>query len=246
MTAKIPGELVINPYLNCKMHKVREYQKDGYTRALYSDFLPKFVRHLKRRLKNHRQNIIVIDGGTGSGKSTLMITAALMQDPALKLDDAYIYYRSDMARRLRDLLNGDASTKFNLIDEGSVLLNSLNARKTEDNDTIVLFDILRSWGMTTYICIPDKTDLNKKLMAHLVDYWISCPDDPLVPGYDSRGFYEVFKPSRGQFSKDVWWDCIGAGVYGPLPKDIDKSYQAIKSEHQSVQAHKYISKYLEA
>ncbi len=246
MTAKIPGELVINPYLNCKMHKVREYQKDGYTRALYSDFLPKFVRHLKRRLKNHRQNIIVIDGGTGSGKSTLMITAALMQDPALKLDDAYIYYRSDMARRLRDLLNGDASTKFNLIDEGSVLLNSLNARKTEDNDTIVLFDILRSWGMTTYICIPDKTDLNKKLMAHLVDYWISCPDDPLVPGYDSRGFYEVFKPSRGQFSKDVWWDCIGAGVYGPLPKDIDKSYQAIKSEHLSVQAHKYISKYLEA
>ena len=37
MTAKIPGELVINPYLNCKMHKVREYQKDGYTRALYSE-----------------------------------------------------------------------------------------------------------------------------------------------------------------------------------------------------------------
>ena len=246
MTAPIKGEVVMNPYLKRKMHKIRDYEKDGQTRALYSDLLPKFVAHLKRRLKNHRQNIIVIDGGTGSGKSTLMITMALLQDKKLDLNDSYIYYPRDMASRLQTIINGQNKSNLNLFDEGSVILNSMNGRKTEDNDLIVLMDILRSWGMTSYICIPDYNDLNKRLKNHLVDYRISCPDEPLVPGYNSRGFYEIFKPSKRTFAKDTWWDCIGAGVYGPLPKKIDEPYQEIKKAHQIDQTQKYIKRYLEA
>ena len=246
MTRAIPGEVVWNPYLKRNMHKLCDYDKDGQTRALYSDMLPKFVAHLQRRLKNHRQNIIVIDGGTGSGKSTLMITAALMQDKKLDLDDSYIYYKKDMAKRLNRIIQGTSTSRINLFDEGSVILNSTNGRRTEDNDLIVLMDILRSWGMTSYICIPDYGDLNKKLRNHLVDYRISCPDDPLVPGYNSRGFYEIYKPSKMTFAKDTWWDCIGAGVYGPLPKKIDEPYQEIKRAHQVTQTKDYIRKYLEA
>lgn len=250
MAKKIPGTLVWNPYLQRNMHKLRDYDKDGETRALYSDMLPKFVAHLKRRLKNHRQNIIAIDGGTGSGKSTIMILAASLQDKQFMTDpegtfkDTYVYYKSDMAGRLDRIISETNKCNINLFDEGSVILNSTNGRKTEDNDLIVLFDILRSWGMTTYVCVPDYNDLNNKFKAHLIDYRISCPDEPLVPGYNSRGFYEIYKPSKMTFAKGVWWQCIGAGVYGPLPKKLDEPYQAIKREHQVAQTQKYIEKYL--
>lgn len=238
MTRAIPGELVFNPFLGCKMHAIAYY--DGDRRAIYSDMLDKFAKHLKKRNKSHWQNVIAISGGTGAGKSTLMIQLAMLLNPDLDLDPALVYYDKDLKRRLKRIRAGEDVGKINLFDEGSVILNSLNARSKSDNGIVVLLDILRSWEMTTIICIPDLNNLNKKVKNHLVDYWIYCPTEPLIGGYKSRGFYEVYKPRRSQWAEDIYWDCIGAGVYGPLSPEIEKQYGELKLKHQNEQVDIYI------
>lgn len=238
MTRPIPGELVRNPFLGSRMHAIAYY--DWNRRAIYSDMLEKFAAHLKKRNKSHWQNVIVISGTTGCGKSTLMIELAMLLNPDLDLDPALIYYDKDLKKRLKLIRSGRDVGKINLFDEGSVILNSMNARSKSDNGIVILLDILRSWEMTTIICIPAFNDLNKRVRAHLVDYWIQCPESPLVGGFKSRGFYEIYKPKRSPWSDDMYWDCIGAGVYGPLPPDIDAEYQEIKARHQNEQVDLYI------
>lgn len=238
MTKPIPGELVRNPYLNAKMHAIAYYDNDR--KAIYSDMMEKFVAHLKKRNKNHWQNVIVISGPTGSGKSTFMIELAKMMDPDLDLESSYVYYNSDLKKRLRKIRNGEDVGKINLFDEGSVILNSMNARSKSDNGIVVLLDILRSWEMTTIICIPSLPDLNKRVKAHLIDYWIQCPEEPLIGGYKARGFFEIYRPRRSEWSEKTYWECIGAGVYGKLPEELENEYLEVKKRHQNEQVDLYI------
>lgn len=240
MTKAIPGTVVFNPYLRVQMHKIADYQ-DG-ERAIYSDMMDKFVRHLKNRIKNHHQNLITIEGRTGSGKSTLAVEMARTLYPTLDLDDSYIYYNRDLANRLKRILNNTNTSKVNFLDEGSVILNSLNSRRSDDNDIVTLLDTLRSWGMTTIICIPKFAHLNKRVVDHLVDYRVVCPSQPLLPGFNSRGFYEIYKQRDNQWSENAYWDCIGAGVYRAMPPDIAKEYEAIKRQHQNQIVNDYIDK----
>lgn len=238
MTAPIPGEVVFNPILRVNMHKVAEY--DDGSRAVYSDMLEQFARHLKRRIKNKWQNVIVITGTPGSGKSTIGIRLAKLLDPEIDLEDSYIYYYSDLKDRMRRIRNQENHSMINIFDEGSVILNSMNSRSKDDNGIVVLLDILRSWGMTTIICIPSFEDLNKRVRAHLVDYWIQCPVQALIPGYNARGFYEIYQPKHTQWSDKTYWNCLGAGVFSKLPKEVEKEYIKIKTKHQNEQVDRYI------
>lgn len=238
MTAPIPGEVVFNPFLKCNMHKVADYE-DG-ERAIYSDMLPKFAAHLKRRIKNHYQNIITIDGKPGSGKSNLMIQLALELDPKLDLDDSYVLEDLDFSERLERIMSMENKSNINLFDEGSFILNSINSRRAEDNGIVVLLDTLRSWEMTSIICIPKFAHLNKRVVDHLIDYRIVCPRKPLIPGYKARGFYEIYAPNQNDWTDKTYWDCIGAGVYKKLPSNIEEPYKRIKAERQKTIVTSYV------
>lgn len=238
MTRAIPGEAVRNPFFNSKMYAIAYYRNDQ--RAIYSDLLPKFVSHIKKRNQKHWQNIIVITGKPGSGKSNLMLQIAMALYPDIDMEKALIYSNQDFRRRLKAILNGEDVGKINLFDEGSVILNAMNARRSDDNGIVTLLEILRSWEMTTIICIPAYKRLNKALRTNLVDYWIQCPRQPLVEGYKSRGFYEIYTPTESEWTDNTYWNCIGAGVYGPLRPEVDEVYQSIKMQHQREQVANYL------
>lgn len=206
-------------------------------RGVYEDMLAKLASLIRRRTNNKRQTVIVITGRTGTGKSTCAIQLARLIDPEWDLEESYVYGADD----LRELLKaGRGHRNVNLFDEGSVSFNSLKSNARDDRDMVVLLDILRSWEMTTIICIPSFYDLNKRIREHLVDFWIQCPERPLIKGKPARGYFEAYAPSFIEWTGKTFWNFLGAGKFTPLPRELDETYQQIKYDHQMKQVRAFI------
>lgn len=217
------------------LHEV--YTVGGQRRGVYTDMLPKLAAYIKRRANKQHQTVVVISGRTGTGKSTCAIQLAREIDPDWEIAEGYIYSADDL-RRL--LAGGQARRSINLFDEGSVSFNSLRSNARDDRDMVVLLDILRSWEMTTIICIPSFFDLNKRIRDHLIDIWIQCPERPLIKGKEARGYFEAYAPSTAQWTGKTYWNFLGAGKFSKLPAAVDETYQQIKYEHQMAQVRAFI------
>lgn len=208
------------------MHAIATYRNDEY--AIYSDMLDVLARILKRRIKQHYQNVICITGMTGSGKSTLALNLIWRLDPDWTLDN-YIYDASDLAKKLK---HKETANPISLFDEGSVSLNSLNFARSSDKAITIMLDTCRSLGWTTIICIPSINDLSKRVRDHLLDYVLMCPSRSLINGYDKRGFFELYKPRRAPWASSTFYDLQGAGIFGKLPADKTDEYERVKFRHQ--------------
>lgn len=232
-----PGRKVHNKrYKNQIMHLVTTYVRYGLTLGVYSDAFDRFIRILKKRIRRKLQNVIVIEGDTGSGKSTIGIEIAYALADALGVQ---FDLKKDMVYALDDLwdkLDDPDASPISLLDEGSVSLNSLNSRRSGDRDAVVLLDTMRSRGWTTIIVLPSIKNLNASVRRVHVNYVIECSsiDNPFVKGY-TRGFFEVKdrrESKKRRNDPDPWWNVLFTGIFSPLEPDIDKEYQAIKLGRQ--------------
>lgn len=231
------GRVVKNErYHNKKMHLVTSYVRYGLELGVYSDAFDIFIKRLVYRIKRKLQNVIIVTGDTGSGKSTLCIEIAIALAKALgttfDLDKDYLYGSDDTWEKLDD---PDASP-ISLFDEGSVSLNSLNSRKQGDRDIVVLLDTMRSRGWTTIIAIPDIRQLNASIRRIHANFVLECSsiEHPFVKGFD-RGFFEVKDKrfsKKKRYDPDPWWNVLYTGIFGPLPPEIDAKYQPIKRARQ--------------
>lgn len=225
------GEPRWNPALGVVMHRVGTSVVDRPGLPIYSDLLEGFAQHLNTRIKAHYQNVVAFVGGTGSGKSTAALRTCRAVDPYFTLKGNYIYDTEDLARKLA-MPPSDVSP-VNLLDEGSVILNSNKHSTKEATDIVVIFDTMRSRGMTTLICIPELRSLNNRIRDDHLNYLVVCGEKAPIPGYQRRGFCKLFMRTRpSTFRNSVFWKPIGWGVYEPLPKALDEEYQTYKRKAQ--------------
>ena len=220
-----------NNFLDADLEVVGSYRQEG-RRLIYADALPAFADTLKQRLRDDHQNVIVITGGTGSGKSTLAIqlcnaVAKALGERKWRIADNYIYSVDDLKAKLRD----QGGSSINLFDEGSISLNSNNSQRSEDKMMVALFDTMRTLGWTSIICIPHIDSLNKRVRLYHMDYRLICPNRTLVPGYDSRGFGQIYKHVLREFGKP-YDRLIATTTFSPLKPSQAQEYGRIKYEHQ--------------
>ncbi len=216
---------VYNRFFKKSMDVVAFY--DSGDKAIYKDALKELARVLKARLKAKRQNVVLVTGPTGSGKSTVAIQLARFMDPKWRIDENYVYSSKDLKRKLKD----PSSSPITLFDEASVSLNSSNSQRKDDKMMVVLFDTMRSLGWTSILCIPDEMSLNKRVREYHVDFMLKCPARSPLIGYDPRGIVNIYKREYRDFGKP-YYQLWGASLYDKLQPGIDSQYQAIKREHQ--------------
>ena len=236
-----PKNKVYNWQLGKTLNLVATYVVNDFTRGIYSDMLEGFCQLLRKRNKANWQNIIVIQGRTGSGKSTLALQIAKQLDPNWEVSENYIYSVDDLRAKLKkarvDPLN---VSPVSLFDEGTVALSNKNFMRNEDKGIITLLETMRSLRWTTIICVPNFWSLNKAIRENLTDYLITCPDKPLIQGYATRGFFQVFKPDYARWTDGVYWTHIGSGIYPDLKGDFKDEYESIKLKHQMELTKKFI------
>lgn len=231
-----PGKVVKNRRMgNRRMHWVRSYFKSGQKYGIYSDAMDVFVKVLAKRIRNHQQNVVVVEGNTGAGKSTLAIQLCYELAKQLKvpfsLEQDYIYSLADLYRKIED----PQASPINLIDEAVLIVNAKRSQTKESVDTVNLFNTMRSLGWTTIMCAPSIFQIDKTVRVVHVDYKVHCSseDSCPLPGY-GRGFFEVSKARRHEYSKSAepYWVLQCTGVFGSLPPAIDAEYQPIKKAAQ--------------
>jgi len=232
MTSNAKGEPRMNPDLGVVMHRIGTSAYDKPPLPIYSDLLEGFAAHLNKRVKSDYQNVVAVVGGTGSGKSTAAFRLCKLVDPFFTLETNYIYSTADLAAKLAQ--PKESVSPVNFLDEGSVILNSNKHSTKESTDIVVLFDTMRSRGMTSIICIPELRSLNNRIREDHVNFLLVCGEAAPLPGFKKRGFCKLFKRTRpgGTFSHSIYWKPIAWGVYKKLTPAMNREYQQYKARSQ--------------
>lgn len=204
-----------------------EYERFGEIRPIVDNGLDILVERLKQRTKNDYQNVIEINGGTGSGKSTVGMVLAWKINPDWDLEKNYIYTVKDLKNKLKNWKTADPVSLF---DEGSVILNSLDTMSRDSKDLVMLFDTMRVLHWTTIIAIPDHNSLNKRVRDFHIDYRLICPNKPLVDGWDKRGLVEIHSYERSDFGRG-YAPLRMTTRYDDIPPRKRKLYNEIKQRH---------------
>lgn len=202
--------------------------------TVYDDLLTPLAKLMKANVANQHQNTVLIEGRTGSGKSTIGVTLCQLLDKEWNLDNDYIYSAGDLKRKMKN----PGACPVNLLDEGSVSLNSYNSQRADDKMMTVLMDTWRALGMTTIICMPNRDDLNKRIRNNHLDYLLKCPVYPPVPGESSRGFFILHVHEFRDWGKD-WWKPVGISRFKKLDRKTQKQYNKIKLEHLNALTKKF-------
>lgn len=239
---KYPGKRVLNTNIHKNMHLLASYKTFfGRTEGVYSDAYDDFVNRLANRIKSDMQNVVLVEGETGSGKSAFALNLCLDLARKLKcgfdLEKDYIYDSMDLWKKLED----EHANPINLLDEGTVTLASNNAMQKSDKQITTLFDTMRSRGWTTIIVAPSHLRINASVRRDHAEFKIRCTpkNKPLIPGF-GRGFFECRRASRAEFKKDEpEWLMLYAGVFGDYPPMLKDEYLNIKYNRQSELLRKY-------
>lgn len=247
------GTVVRNRHTGRKMHMIAPYRTYyGKIEGIYSDAYDDLIKRLAWRVKHDMQNVIIIDGDTGSGKSAMALNICVDLSKRLKcgfdLSKDYIYDMSDLWRKLDD----EYANPINLLDEGTVTIASNTAQEKQSKQFTTLLDTMRSKHWTTIICTPGYKRVNAVVRKDHADFKIRCASKthPLVAGY-GRGFFECRRVSRKEFddsNKDPVWGMMYAGVFNDYPAILKDEYLSIKAGRQDVLTRRFINeaKYIEA
>ena len=242
---KYSGRLVFNANVGHKMHLVAEYRNFfGRREGVYSDAYDRFVETLAKRINSDQQNVILVEGETGSGKSSFCLNLCLDLARALKcgfdLEKDYIYSANDLWTKLKD---PDANP-INFLDEGTVTLASNNAMQKSDRQIATLMDTMRSKHWTTIIASPSHLRINSTIRRDHASFKIRCTSErePLIQGY-GRGFFECRRAKRYEFRKEEpEWLMMYAGIFGDYPPMLRDEYLKIKADRQAELMAQYVAR----
>ena len=233
---------VKNRYLNATLGINQEYEvvasyiEGGVVRYIYVDLITPFAAVLRQRIKDDHQNIVLVSGGTGSGKSNAAVALARAIDPKWKIAENYIYSLDDLRNKLRSPNYSPVS----LFDEASVSLNSNNSQTKDSKMMTVIFDTMRSRGQTYILCIPNMMNLNNRVREEHVDFLMLCPSISPIPGCDPRGMIKIYRRVDRDWAKS-YFQLIGTALFQPMSTRLNNQYQKIKAEHQDILIDKFIA-----
>ena len=196
-----------------------------FIRYLYDDLIEKLAEDTHRNLQNDYDNIIVVAGPEGSGKSNLAWQICRAIDPEFDVSKQYVY---DMDSFKEELAKGGERKPTWWMDEGSNLANNREWQSQDNRDIVSLLEMMRSRGWTMVICIPREERLDKYIRENRIRYMLHCsPMKFSHHGFKERGYFELKKRNNRD-----GFDLVGYGEYSQIPADEKKRYEEIKWQSQ--------------
>lgn len=180
------------------------------------------------QIKSDNQCLVIVSGGTGSGKSNVAMNLIREILKILKrewvLKEMYLYTLYDLAEKIES----GTDNPINWFDEGSIAFNSLDSTTEAGKLVGMFFDTVRIDHYITIVCMPNNREMNGRVIKH-ADLFIDCPDKVPLPDFSPKGFFEV--STRKTYKSGKHFDTRrGVGIFRPAPKKIREPYEALKRQ----------------
>lgn len=206
----------------------------SFVRYLYDGLLDAVVHTMQNNIARDYDNLIVITGKEGSGKSNLAYELCKRFDPDFTLEEGYVYEYDNFMTKLQDLIESGADRgKVFWMDEATNIASNREWMHKENKKFIQLLEMMRSRGWTLVLCIPSIERLDVYIREHRVrmnliteeTYW---DGDQRT----TRGYFELRIPKQTIHGM-VGYKSVGYGRFPKMEPDEKKAYEAIKMRNQN-------------
>lgn len=207
------------------------YHQVIYCQYLLDGLMDNLVSEMHKNVEDDWDNLIVISGDEGVGKSNLAYHLCKSFDPDFNVEDGLIYEYSELVKRISD---NRIKGKVVWIDEATLSAGKRDWQKDENKELIKILETYRSYGITIVMCIPQKDRLDVYIREDRLRYHLKA----LKMGWESdtekkRGYYQL---------EDKKGVTMGYGKFPKMPPAASAAYERIKSEHQQMYADKLVEK----
>jgi len=209
-----------NPNFNKKKF-VEWYITKEYVGKPFDPTLIYFAWKGYKRLYDDKDNITVICGLEGEGKSTLGINYCSLISPSFNFDST-CYDSEEFKKNLREGIKGDSV----LADEGGVILFSREAMKRENKNIIKILTAIRERNLNLVVCVPNFFIIDSYIREHRVNTLIQIRKRGYYRGYLREGIAII---NRNAKHKDVLGVKLGSDKFwdGNFNKELPKDYDYV-------------------
>lgn len=204
---------------------VRHDSGKPFVRYLLKDLLQMLAEDMQKNVSADYDNIVIVEGGEGSGKSNWTWDCAHVLNPNFDFEKQLVYGIDALKKKL---VFGDDKHSIFWMDEAYDIANKRDWNTEKNKLFVSLLVKMRSRGWTLMMDVPRYDDMDVYIRDHRARYCITCaPCQFKHYGYRERGFFEAKK--RDKLGR---WRHIGYGLYDPMPPEVDAQYSRIKESAQ--------------
>lgn len=197
-----------------------------FIQYLYEDLLELLAQDMHRNVKADYDNVLMIEGGEGSGKSNLMWNVFERYAPGFDIKSVYVYNMQGIRERFA---NADYGGGLFWMDETSQIASNRTWQSEDNQDLVGILETSRSKHMTIGGCVPNISRVDIYLREFRMRYLLRCrPMKFPNIGYKPRGIFELLK--RNNESNQM--EHVGYGLFDPMPDQAKEIYEPIKAEFQ--------------
>lgn len=197
-----------------------------FIQYLYADLLQKLAEDMHRNVRSDYDNVVMIEGGEGSGKSNLAWNVINSYNPGFDIEQTYVYNMQGIRDRFAA---ADYGGGIFWMDETSQIASNRTWQSEDNQDLVGILETSRSKGFSIIGCVPHISRVDIYLRDSRMRYLLRCrPMKFKSTGYKPRGIFELLK--RNNESGDM--EHVGYGLFDPMPEDAKQIYEPIKAEFQ--------------
>ena len=232
--------------LQLKMYRSGKF----FIQYLYKDLLSLLAEDMHENVAAHYDNIVMIEGGEGSGKSNLAWNLIDRYSPGFDIGQTYVYNMDGIRDRFAA---ADYGGGLFWMDETSQIASNRTWQSDDNKDLVSILETSRSKGFLICGCVPKIERVDIYLRETRMRYQLICrPMSFPSIGYKPRGIFEL----RKRNNETLKMDHVGYGLFDQMPEEASQIYEPIKADFQErfrqkiaegkEKPGKYKEKYIEA
>lgn len=197
-----------------------------FIQYLCKDLLQILAEDMHRNVKADYDNVVMIEGGEGSGKSNLAWNVINAYSPGFDINQVYVYNMQGIRERFAA---ADYGGGIFWMDETSQIASNRTWQSEDNQDLVGILETSRSKGFTICGCVPHISRVDIYLRESRMRYLLRCrPIKFPTIGYKPRGIFELLK--RNNESDRM--EHVGYGLFDPMPDAAKQIYEPIKADFQ--------------